>query len=202
MKIGGASLDEDLRRIEAVLEVVGEGRQPGGRRQRPLRPADRDRLCQGAQALRAVLVRGGRRSARLRAAGGTRPITMTCRWRPARICSRTRMRATCCAIGGMHPERDWLQFDCALVLRPGRISAHARGAGAAGLVVAPRRAAWRPPDVAQHRRRACIWAAMNPIRTSSSRSAASPTASRSRTAMSGCRTCRASASRRRRSSMR
>ena len=26
MKIGGASLDEDLRRIEAVLEVVGEGR--------------------------------------------------------------------------------------------------------------------------------------------------------------------------------
>ena len=41
MKIGGAPLDEDLRRIEAVLEVVGDGEPPGRRCQRPLRPRRR-----------------------------------------------------------------------------------------------------------------------------------------------------------------
>ena len=56
--------------------------------------------------------------------------------------------------GGMRPDRDWLQFDCALsyglceylrtldVLRRGRLVARAL------------RPAWRPPDVAQHRGRA------------------------------------------------
>ena len=36
--------------------------------------------------------------------------------------------------GGMRPDRDWLQFDCALVLRAVRISAHPGGAGGGRLV--------------------------------------------------------------------
>ena len=55
--------------------------------------------------------------------------------------------------GGMRPDRDWLQFDCALSLRPVRISAHARHAARARLVAEPLHPARRPPDVAQHRGR-------------------------------------------------
>src|SRR5260221_817453 len=38
------------------------------------------------------------------------------------------------------------------LLRAGRVSAHARGAGGARLVEPARRAPWRAPDVAPHRR--------------------------------------------------
>ena len=57
MKIGGAPLDEDLRRIEAVLEVV-EWRwfTSSRRRQRPLRPRHRALLRQRAGSLRPALV--------------------------------------------------------------------------------------------------------------------------------------------------
>ena len=44
--------------------------------------------------LRPVLVRGSRRSARLRAAGELAPALRATRWRPARTCSRCRTRAT------------------------------------------------------------------------------------------------------------
>jgi L-alanine-DL-glutamate epimerase-like enolase superfamily enzyme len=54
--------------------------------------------------------------------------------------------------GGMRPDRDWLQFDCAL-LRPGGIPAHAGDAEAARLVGQPLHAPRRPPDVAEHRGR-------------------------------------------------
>ena len=74
MKIGGAPIAEDRERIEAVLKEIGNGRAARGRRQRPLRSGDRDRLRQDAARLSAVLVRGGRRSPRLRAAGGARRI--------------------------------------------------------------------------------------------------------------------------------
>ncbi len=48
-------------------------RQPArGRRQRALRSGDRHRVREGARAVRPVLVRGGRRPARLRAAGRAR----------------------------------------------------------------------------------------------------------------------------------
>ena len=69
MKIGGESLADDLKRIEAVIKVVGSGQKSGGRRQRPLRSQDRDRICARAEALRAVLVRRGGRPARFCAAG-------------------------------------------------------------------------------------------------------------------------------------
>ena len=94
MKIGGAPLAEDLRRIEAVLEVVGVRRAAGGRRQRALRPRHRARLRRGARALRSALVRGAGRSARLRAAGPAGRALRPTAWRPARTCSRCRMRAT------------------------------------------------------------------------------------------------------------
>ncbi len=55
--------------------------------------------------------------------------------------------------GGMRPDRDWLQFDCALsyglveYLRTLDVLAAAR------LVAVALHPAWRPPDVAEHRRR-------------------------------------------------
>ncbi len=60
MKIGGASLDDDRRRIEAVLHEIGKGALPRGGRQRALRPRDRDRVREDAARLPALLVRGGR----------------------------------------------------------------------------------------------------------------------------------------------
>jgi L-alanine-DL-glutamate epimerase-like enolase superfamily enzyme len=62
-KIGGASIAEDCRRIEAVLKLLGPGQKLA---------ADGHRLRQGAVAIRPVLVRRARRPARLRAAGRTR----------------------------------------------------------------------------------------------------------------------------------
>ena len=44
MKIGGASLDEDMARLETVLGLVGRREPARRRRQRPIRPRDRDRL--------------------------------------------------------------------------------------------------------------------------------------------------------------
>ena len=42
------------------------------------------------------------------------PSSIRGRWRPARTCSAIRTRATCCATAACAPDRDWLQFDCAL----------------------------------------------------------------------------------------
>ena len=70
--------DEDRRRParrepQAHRGGAGGGRRravPRRRRQRPLRSRHRARLRRGAEALRPVLVRGGRRPARLRPPGG------------------------------------------------------------------------------------------------------------------------------------
>ena len=69
MKIGGASIEDDQQRIEAVLD--GNRRQSAtrGRCERPVRSRNRHRLRQAPARISAVLVRGGRRSARLFAAG-------------------------------------------------------------------------------------------------------------------------------------
>ena len=113
MKIGGASLDEDLRRIEAVLEVVdGTASRlavdANGRFDLETALAYAD-----AGAVWAALVRGGGRPARLRAAGtagrglsqypGDRENLFSVQ--DARNLIR---------YGGMRPDRDVLQFDCAL----------------------------------------------------------------------------------------
>ncbi len=70
MKIGGAPIAGGSRAHRGGAEGDRQGRAARGRRQRPLRSGDRDRLRQDAAGVSAVLVRGGRRSPRLRAAGG------------------------------------------------------------------------------------------------------------------------------------
>ena len=70
MKIGGAPIAGGPRAHRGGAEGDRQGRAACGRRQWPLRSGDRDRLRQDAAGVSAVLVRGGRRSARLRAAGG------------------------------------------------------------------------------------------------------------------------------------
>lgn len=60
MKIAGAPLKEDLARIEAALEVAGEGAKRLFGRQRTVRSRDRTRIRAGDRPLQAALVRGNR----------------------------------------------------------------------------------------------------------------------------------------------
>jgi len=113
MKIGGASLDEDLRRIDAVLEVVGKGSalavDANGRFDLPTAlayaralsphglfwyeeagdPLDYDLQAQLAREYQGPLATGED----LFSAQDARNLLR---------------------YGGMRPDRDWLQFDCAL----------------------------------------------------------------------------------------
>lgn len=113
MKIGGASLDEDLERIEAVLEVVGDGQNlavdANGRfdeqtalayadalkpynlfwYEEPVEPLDYQLHATVAEAYEPPL------------ATGENLFSMP----DARNLIRH---------GGLRPDRDWLQFDCAL----------------------------------------------------------------------------------------
>lgn len=113
MKLGGASLDEDLRRIEAVLEVVGDGRflavDVNGRFDlqtaiaygNAIAPYDLfwyeevgDPLDFQLQAVLANYYDGPM-------ATGENLFSM--------VDARNLIR-----YGGLRPDRDWLQFDCAL----------------------------------------------------------------------------------------
>ncbi|NVP55404.1 mandelate racemase/muconate lactonizing enzyme family protein [Mycoplana rhizolycopersici] len=113
MKIGGAPLDEDIRRIEAVLEVVGEGKylavDANGRFDletalayaEAMKPYDLfwyeeagDPLDYRIQAELAKVYPGPM-------ATGENLFSH----QDARNLAR---------YGGMRPDRDWLQFDCAL----------------------------------------------------------------------------------------
>ncbi len=113
LKIGGASLDEDFRRIDAVLEVVGEGSalavDANGRFDLPTAlsyaralsryglfwyeeagdPLDYDLQAQLAREYPGPLATGED----LFSAQDARNLLR---------------------YGGMRPDRDWLQFDCAL----------------------------------------------------------------------------------------
>jgi len=113
MKIGGASLDDDLRRIEAVLEVVGKGSalavDANGRFDLPTalayaRALSKYGLFWYEEAgdpldydLQAEL---GRNYAGAMATGENLFSVQD---------ARNLLR-----YGGMRPDRDWLQFDCAL----------------------------------------------------------------------------------------
>ena len=103
MKVGGLPLDEDVRRLEAVLEVVGSGEHLAVDANCKF---DRDGsagLCQGALAVQAALVRGAVRSARLRAVRRTGQRLRARRWRPARTCIRPRTSRTWCASAASAP---------------------------------------------------------------------------------------------------
>ena len=155
MKVGGVPLAEDLKRIEAVLKIVGVGRSAGGRRQRQVRPADRDRLRQGDRGLRPALVRGAARSARLPGARRPRhPVHPAARHRrePVLDAGRAQPRPPWrAAARSRHPA-----VRSRAVLRPGRVPAHPRHAEGERLVAAALRAARRPPVRAQHRRRPAV----------------------------------------------
>ena len=113
MKIGGASLDEDLRRIEAVLEVVGEGRNlavdANGRFDLPTAIAY-------AKALKSYGLfwfeeAGDPLDYALQAelANHYDGPMATGENLFSHQDARNLLRH-----GGMRPDRDWLQFDCAL----------------------------------------------------------------------------------------
>ena len=193
MKIGGAPLDEDLRTDRSRAEGDRLGRR--GSRSTPTdasisRPASHT----------------PRRSRRTSCSGTRRagdPLDYALQAEHAGLLSGPMATGenlfshqdarNLIRYGGMRPDRDWLQFDCALSLRTGRISADARDAGRARLVADALHSAWRAPDVAQHRgrsraRRQRVLPGSVPAIWRLSRL---PFASR--TATSSCPTCPASA---------
>jgi L-alanine-DL-glutamate epimerase-like enolase superfamily enzyme len=113
MKIGGAPLDEDLRRIDAVLDVVGEGRflavDANGR-------FDLDTAIAYAEALKPYGLfwyeeAGDPLDYALQAAlSEVYPHPMAT---GENLFSHQDAR-NLARYGGMRPDRDWLQFDCAL----------------------------------------------------------------------------------------
>ena len=113
MKIGGASIAEDIRRIEAVLEVVGGGKflavDANGRFDldtamaygEAIKPYDLFWYEEAGDPLDYALQADLSRHYPLPMATGENIFSH----QDARNLLR---------YGGMHPERDWLQFDCAL----------------------------------------------------------------------------------------
>ena len=113
MKIGGASPDEDRRRIEAVLEVVGEGRNlavdANGRFDlktalayaEALRPYDLFWYEEAGDPLDYALQAELARHYPLPLATGENLFSF-------------QDAKNLILYGGMRPDRDWLQYDCAL----------------------------------------------------------------------------------------
>ena len=96
MKVGGLPLADDVQRVEAVKSIVRSACRARGRRQLQVRPRRGARLRADARAVRAALVRGAVRSARLRADGGDRQRLRRRRSRPAKISFRRRTSRTSC----------------------------------------------------------------------------------------------------------
>ena len=152
-KIGGASLDEDLRRIDSILSVLRRRPEARGRRQRPLRSRYRDRRTR--RRCRSTTC-SGTRSRATRSTSSCRPTLRNYYDKPMatgeNLFSMQDAR-NLIRYGGMRPDRDWLQFDCALsyglveYLRTLDMLQRAR------LVAEPLHPARRAPDVAEHRGR-------------------------------------------------
>jgi L-alanine-DL-glutamate epimerase-like enolase superfamily enzyme len=150
-KIGGASLGEDLQRIEAVLKILGPGQKlavdANGRFDQPTAIEYAKALSQYDLfwyeepgdpldfELQAELANHYQKSM----ATGEDLFSM----QDARNLIR---------YGGMRKDRDWLQFDCCVELRVGRVPAHARHAEAIRMVSVTLHSARRASDVACHRR--------------------------------------------------
>jgi L-alanine-DL-glutamate epimerase-like enolase superfamily enzyme len=112
MKIGGASITEDRERIEAVLkEIAGTHNSPSC--QRPLRSGNRDRLCKMLRDYPLFWYEeaGDPLDFQLQAA--------LAEFYPAPMATGENLFShqdarNLIRYGGMRPDRDWLQFDCAL----------------------------------------------------------------------------------------
>ena len=197
IKVGGATIPEDVQRIEAALEVLGDRQAARGRRERRFRARARARLCVGARAVRAALVRGADRSARLRAARrGDARSTMR-RSAPARTSSRRRTWRTSCASAGLRADRDILQIDVpqsyGIVQFSRTLAMLERHGWNARIGLSAR----RQPDDAAHRRRLRPRRLRSVSRTCSARSRASRTTRKWTTAGSSFPSAPASASKRR-----
>ncbi len=178
MKVGGVPLKEDLKRIEAVLKILG---------------GNGDKLCvdvNGRFDLDEAIAFGDA-IAPYKLHWYEEPVDPLDYLLHAALATRYQgplatgenlfsMQDARNLIrhGGLRPDRDWLQFDPALSYGLVVISPHAGDAAAARLVVAALRPAWRASVRAQHRRRARPSAATNPIRRCSRRSVALPTTCR------------------------
>jgi D(-)-tartrate dehydratase len=113
MKIGGASLEDDIRRIEAVLEIVGDGKylavDANGRFDletaikygEALKPYELFWYEEAGDPLDYELQAKLKKNYNLPMATGENLFSH----QDARNLLR---------YGGMHSDRDWLQFDCAL----------------------------------------------------------------------------------------
>ena len=194
MKIGGASLDEDLRRIEAVLGEIGTTAKlavdANGR-------FDLETAIAYAKALRDYPLFWYEEAGDpldFRSAGDARASSIRDRWPRARTSSRHQDARNLLRYGGMRPDRDWLQFDCALsygLCEYLRTLEVLKEHGWSPRALHPAR---RPPDVAQHRgrpgprRQRELSGSFPAFRRISRRRRAS------RTATHDARACRASAS--------
>ena len=152
MKIGGAPLDEDLRRIEAVLAVVGEGEHlavdANGRFDLPTALAYAEALA--PYGLRWYEEAGDPLDYALQAELGepTQPPLATGENLFSMQDARNLIR-----YGGMRPDRDCAPVRLRALLRAGRVPAHAgdaarstagRGAGWCRTAATRCRSTWRP----------------------------------------------------------
>jgi L-alanine-DL-glutamate epimerase-like enolase superfamily enzyme len=178
MKIGGATLDEDIRRIEAVLQIVGEGQNlavdANGRFDLPT-------ALNYARALKPYNLfwyeeAGDPLDYALQAQVAERYALPM-----ARTCFLIRTRATCCVTAACAPIATICNSIAPFPTGWSNTCARWRCSGR----MAGRRGAWCRTVATRCRstsRRVCSWAAMSPIRMSSGPSAASPMASPSKTA--------------------
>ena len=195
MKIGAAPLDEDIRRIEAVLKVVGDGRHlavdANGRFDLPTAIAYAEALA--PYNLYWFEEAGDPLDYALQADLATHydhPLATG-----ENLFSHQDAR-NLIRYAGLRPDRDWLQFDCALsyglveyLKTLAMLDEHGWSGRRSFPMADIRCRSILPP--------ACTWAVTSPIPTFSNHSAASPMASRSKTGMLGCRISRASASKQR-----
>jgi len=112
MKIGGAPITEDRERIEAVLKEIGNQAQlavdANGR-------FDLETAIAYARMLRDYRCSGTRRPAipSIMRCRPRSPNSIPGRWRQAKPVQPSGCEDLI-RYGGMRPDRDWLQFDCAL----------------------------------------------------------------------------------------
>ncbi len=152
MKIGGASMDDDQQRIEAVLkEIDGQARlavDANGR-------FDLDMAIAYAKLLRQYPLFW------YEEAGDPLDYSLQASladYYPGPMATGENLFShqdarNLLRYGGMRSDRDWLQFDCALSYGLCRVPAHAGGAEDRGLVGAAVHSARRSPDVVEYRSR-------------------------------------------------